>query len=70
MTKSYIIECFSKWLHKGRDSETNYIKIFQNDKALEIPVGNSYSKDQLMHTFLENLQQGGKYSAHIASHQA
>ena len=33
-------------------------------------MGNSYSEDQLMHTFLNNLQQGGKYSAQIASHHA
>ena len=33
-------------------------------------MGNSYSEDQLMHTFLDNFHQGGKYSAQIASHQA
>ena len=33
-------------------------------------VGKSYSEDQLMHTFLDNFQQGGKYSAQIAIHQA
>ena len=40
--------------------------------ALTISVGNSYSytEDQLMPTFLDNLQQGGKYYAHMASHQA
>ena len=37
----------------------NSIKIFQNGKALEISVGNSYSEDQLMHNFLDNFQQGG-----------
>ena len=31
---------------------------------------NSYSEDKLMHTFLDNFEQGGKYSAQIASHQA
>ena len=30
----------------------------------------SYSEDQLMHTFMDNFHQGGKYSAQIASHQA
>ena len=59
---------FQKTIHKRGDSEINYIKIFHNDKALEISVGNSYSTDQLMHTFLENFQQGGKYSVQIASH--
>ena len=48
----------------------NYIKIFQNEHALSISAGNFYSKDQLMHTFLDNFHQGGKYSAQIASHQA
>ena len=33
-------------------------------------LGNIYSEDHLMHTFLDNFQQGGKYSARIASHQA
>ena len=54
--------------HKVGESETNYIKRFQNEHALSDSVGNSYSKDQLMHTFLDNFHQGGKYSAQIASH--
>ena len=33
-------------------------------------MGNSYTEDQLMHTFLDNLQQGGKYCAHISICQA
>ena len=37
---------------------------------MSISVGNSYSEDQLIHKFLDNFHQGGKYSAHIASHQA
>ena len=48
----------------------NYIKIFQNAQALSVSVGNNYSKDQLMHIFMDNFHQGGKYSAQIASHQA
>ena len=48
----------------------NYMKRFQNAHALSISVGNSYSEDQLMHTCMDNFHQGGKYSAHIASHQA
>ena len=51
-------------------SAINYIKRFQNAHALSISVGNSYSEDQLMRTFLDNFHQGGKYSAQIASHQA
>ena len=61
---------FQKVVHKGGESEINYIKIFCNAKPLEISVGNSYTKYQLKHTFLENLQQGGKYSAKIAIQQA
>ena len=56
--------------HEGGEYEINCIKIFQNARALSVLVGNSYSEDQLMHTFLDNFQQGGKYSAQIASHQA
>ena len=37
--------------------------------ALSVSVGKSYYEDQLMHTFLDNFQQGGKHSAQIASHQ-
>ena len=44
----------------------NYIKRFQNAQASSVSVGNSYSEDQLMHTFLDNFHQGGKYSAQIA----
>ena len=48
----------------------NYIKIFQNTHALSVSVGNSYSGYQLMHIFLDNFHQVGRYSAQIASHQA
>ena len=47
----------------------NYIKRFQNAHDLSSSVGNSCSEDQLMHTFLDNFQQGGRYSAQIAIHQ-
>ena len=47
----------------------NYIKIFQNAQDLSISVGNNYSEDQLMNIFLDNFNQGEKYSAQIASHQ-
>ena len=45
---------FQQVAHKGGNPE-NCIKIFQNDKALEMSVVNSYSENQLMHTFLDNL---------------
>ena len=47
----------------------NYIKRFQNEQTLSVSVGNSYLEYQLMHTFLDNFCQGGKYSAQVASHQ-
>ena len=43
-----------------RGVRNQYIKRFQNGKALVISVGNTYSEDQLMHTFLDNLEQSGK----------
>ena len=48
----------------------NYIKIFQSSQALSFSVANIYAEYQLMHTFLDNLRQGGKYSAQIVIHQA
>ena len=47
----------------------NYIKIFQNSQGLSVLVGKKYSEDKLLHIFLDNFHQGGKYSAQIASHQ-
>ena len=61
---------FQQVTHKEGGSTINYIKIFQNAHALSVSVGNSYSEDQLMHTFLDNFHRGGKCSAQIASHQA
>ena len=68
--KSRYNRTFQQVTHKGGKSSMNYIKIFQNAHALSIYVVNSYSEDQLMHTFLDNFHQGRKYSAQIASHQA
>ena len=61
--KSRYERTFQQVTHKGGESAINYINIFQNAHALSVSVGNSYSEDQLMHTFLDNCQQGGKYSA-------
>ena len=61
---------FQQVFQKLGESEINYIKIFQNVKDLEISVGNSYTEYRLMHAFLEIFQQGGKYSARIASPQS
>ena len=47
-----------------------YIKIFQNAQDLSASVGNTYSEDQLMHTFMDNFHQDVKYSSQIDSHQA
>ena len=68
--KSRYDRTFQQVTHKGGESAINYIKRSQNSQALPVSVGNTYSEDQLMHTFLDNFHQGGKYSAQIASHQA
>ena len=36
----------------------NYINRFQNAHALSVSVGNRYSDAHLMHTFLDNFNQG------------
>ena len=56
--KSRYERTFKQVTHKGGESAINYIKIFQNEQALSVSVGNSYSEDQLMHTFLDNFHQG------------
>ena len=61
---------FQQVTHRGGESATSYIKIFQNAHALSVSVGNRYNEYQLMHTVLDNFEQGGKYSAQIASHQS
>ena len=45
---------FQQVVHKVGWSEINYIKRFQNDKSLAISVGNIYTEDQFIHTFLDN----------------
>ena len=61
---------FQQVIQKGMDPKINYIKIFQNSKALEISVSNSYSEYQIMHTFLDNFHKSGKLYYQIAIHQA
>ena len=61
---------FQQMTHKGGEYSINYIKRFQNTHTLSVSVGNSYSEDQRMHTYLDNFHQGGKYSGQIDSHQA
>ena len=61
---------FQQVTHNEGESAINYIKRFQNAHTLSVSVGNRYSEDQLMYTFLDNFHQGGKYSAQLASHQA
>ena len=56
--KSRYSRTFQQITHKGGEYAMDYIKIFQNAHALSISVGNSYSEDQLMHTFLDNFHQG------------
>ena len=61
---------FQQVTHKGGESGMNYIKRFQNAQDLSFSVGNTYSEDQLVHTFMDNFHQGGKYSSQISSHQS
>ena len=68
--KSRYDRTFQQVTHKGGESAINCIKRFQNAQALSVSVGNSYSEDQIMHTFLDNLHQSGKYSAQLGSQQA
>ena len=68
--KSKYDRTFQQVTHKGGGSVINYIEIVHNADYLSVSVGNSYSKDQLMQTFLDNFHQGGKYSAQISNHQA
>ena len=60
---------FQQVTHKGWESATNYITRFQNAHAWSIYVENSYSEDQLIHTFMDKFHQGGRYSTQIAIHQ-
>ena len=46
--------------HKGEEPAINYIKRFQNAHDFSVSVGNSYSEEQIMQTFLNNFHQGGK----------
>ena len=68
--KSRYDRTFKQVTHKVGESAINYIKRFQNEQTLSVSVGNSYSEDKIMHTFLDNFHQSGKYSAQLASHQA
>ena len=61
---------FQQVTHKVGESSINYNKRFHNAQDFSVSVGNSYSEDQIMHTFLDNFHQGGRYSAQIESHQA
>ena len=44
--------------HKLVESAFNYINRFHNAHDLSVSVGNRYFEDQLMHTFLDNFDQG------------
>ena len=68
--KSRYDRTFQQITHKGGEYAINYVKRFQSTHALSVSVGIIYSEDQLMHTFMDNFHQGGKYSAQIAIHQA
>ena len=61
---------FQQFTHKVGESSMNSINIFQITQDSSVLVEISYIEDHLMHIFLDNLHHGGKYTAHIASHQA
>ena len=61
---------FQQVTHKRGESAISYNNRFENAHALSVLVGSRYSDDQLMHTFLDKFEEGEKYSAQIASHQA
>ena len=61
---------FQQVTHKGGESAINYINKFHHAETLSVSVGNTYPKDQLIQTFLDDFHRGGKYSAQTASHQA
>ena len=67
--KSRYDRTFQQVSRKGGESTINYIKRFKNAHALSVSVRNSYSEDELIHTFLDNFHQGEKYSPQIASNQ-
>ena len=66
--KSRYDRTFQQVTHKGGESAISYINIFQNAHALSVLVGKIYLEDKLMHTFLDNFEEAGKYSDQIASH--
>ena len=61
---------YQKVVQKGGDSEIRYIKVFHNDKSLAILVVNTYTEYHLMHTLLQNFQQGQRYYVGIARNKA
>ena len=68
--KSTYDRIFQQVTHKRGELAINYVQKSQDLQTLSVSVGNSYSEFQLMHTFLDDFHQGGKYSAQIARHQA
>ena len=69
LTKVDMKEFFIKSHIKEGNLKLITLKDSKNAQAWSVSVGIFYSEDQLMHTFLDNFHQGGKYSAQMASHQ-
>ena len=65
-----MIGLFNRLHIKEGNLKSITLRGFKMHRALSVSVGNQYSEDQLMHTFLDNFHQGGKYSTQISSHQA
>ena len=60
---------FQQVARKGVELSINDINIFQHAQYLSVSVVNSYTEYCLMHIFLDNFHQGGKYTGQIASDQ-
>ena len=57
---------FQAVTHKHGERALNYIKRFHKDKTMAASVGNRYSEEDLMQTFVDNFQSPGKYAAQQA----
>ena len=57
---------FQAVTHKHGESALNYIKRFHKAKTMAASVGNKYSEEDLMQTFVDNFQSPGKYAAQQA----
>ena len=69
LTKLDMTGLFKRLRKKKGNLQLITLKYSRMHTLCQNTVGNSYSEEQLMHTFLNNFHQGGKYSDHIDIHQ-